>query len=272
MERINTANGLFTEGNPAQGIPATALRDFWFNGIQETIANAITKLGGVLDAEGNLDLANVLLTIQALASGNHYKGSVASLANLPTANNSVGDTYSVSDDEGNPGEVLTLNLFPANTVAGNALNDVLWEWTGAQWVKVFELPDLTGYLQKGGGAMTGALILASDPSQALQAATKEYVDGSFLLGDPGYEKLSNGWIKQRGSHIFTTVPHLDVITLPIAFPTKFVSVQVTRGLPADTGTNGCGGSLIAGNLGQFNIVTTATAGAGESYYWEAIGY
>lgn len=35
---------------------------------------------------------------------------------------------------------------------------------------------ITGALQRGGGTMTGALTLAADPTGALQAATKQYVD------------------------------------------------------------------------------------------------
>ena len=36
-------------------------------------------------------------------------------------------------------------------------------------------------LDKSGGTMTGSLILAGDPTQALEAATKQYVDE--LVGD-----------------------------------------------------------------------------------------
>ena len=44
--------------------------------------------------------------------------------------------------------------------------------------------DLSNFLQKTGGVMTGPLTLAADPSQALGAATKQYVDNSASAGTP----------------------------------------------------------------------------------------
>jgi hypothetical protein len=53
MDRIKTSsateNNLFTEGNPAQGVPATEVSAKWLNDVQEEIANVIEAEGIVLD-------------------------------------------------------------------------------------------------------------------------------------------------------------------------------------------------------------------------------
>ncbi len=43
---------------------------------------------------------------------------------------------------------------------------------------------VTGFLPEAGGTMTGALALAADPVSAMQAATKEYVDNSLASANP----------------------------------------------------------------------------------------
>ena len=48
-----------------------------------------------------------------------------------------------------------------------------------QW-KTDRDPLIQGALQKSGGTMTGGLILNADPTQNLQAATKQYVDNNFI--------------------------------------------------------------------------------------------
>ena len=49
-------------------------------------------------------------------------------------------------------------------------------------------PDLTPYLEKAGGTMTGSLILAEDPILPLEAATKQYVDETVTgLGDGDFK-------------------------------------------------------------------------------------
>jgi hypothetical protein len=48
----------------------------------------------------------------------------------------------------------------------------------------------TGLLSRSGGTMTGALVLAADPAAPLQAATKQYVDGSAPVGGP-YVSIAN---------------------------------------------------------------------------------
>lgn len=66
MQRINaytqtaTEGGLFTGGNPAQGVPATVVIAEWLNMIQEELANLVEELGLELDSEAQDQLATGL--------------------------------------------------------------------------------------------------------------------------------------------------------------------------------------------------------------------
>jgi hypothetical protein len=48
--------------------------------------------------------------------------------------------------------------------------------SSTQWVITSPQPDTTAFLSKTGGTMTGPLTLSADPTTALQAAPKQYVD------------------------------------------------------------------------------------------------
>jgi hypothetical protein len=63
-----------------------------------------------------------------------------------------------------------------------------------------------GGIAKAGGTMTGALTLAADPTAALQAATKQYVDHTPALNDVGRNLLHNSLfnVQQRGAGPWTT--------------------------------------------------------------------
>ena len=69
MRRIDTSNTLFTEGNPSTGVPATPVRDWWLNHIQEEIALAIEGFGGTLDANNKHQLKDLLLARFAAIPG-----------------------------------------------------------------------------------------------------------------------------------------------------------------------------------------------------------
>lgn len=72
--------------------------------------------------------------------------------------------------------------------------------------------DLSAFLQKTGGTMTGALTLAADPTTALGAATKQYVDSFAASGTPDATTTSKGKIQLAGDLAGTaaspTVPAL----------------------------------------------------------------
>jgi hypothetical protein len=52
--------GLFTEGNPDSGVPATVVTDDWMNAVQAEICNAITSAGIALNKADNTQLADAI--------------------------------------------------------------------------------------------------------------------------------------------------------------------------------------------------------------------
>ena len=68
------------------------------------------------------------------------------------------------------------------------------------WTPTAPCAPPTLYLPLSGGTMTGPLILAADPVQPLEAATKQYVDAKQNLLPIGDNRIINGdmRIDQRG--------------------------------------------------------------------------
>lgn len=73
MHRIDgpgaTIDNLFTEGDPASGIPATTVTGNWLNAVQEEIANAVLEAGLVLAKPDNTQLADAIRIIAGIAAG-----------------------------------------------------------------------------------------------------------------------------------------------------------------------------------------------------------
>jgi hypothetical protein len=69
---------------------------------------------------------------------------------------------------------------PASSLWWNSANGLLYifyqDVDSTQWVSAMPLPDLSAYIQKSGDSMTGPLVLPGNPTSALQAAPKQYVD------------------------------------------------------------------------------------------------
>jgi hypothetical protein len=77
--------------------------------------------------------------------------------------------------------------FPASPINGQQFTaaGVVWVWDGTKW----SASGLSvAYLPLAGGTMTGPIVLAADPAAAMQAATKQYVDGGRL----GDNRIING--------------------------------------------------------------------------------
>lgn len=80
--------------------------------------------------------------------------------------------------------LLGINELTDVDTAGITNNQVL-SWDGAQFVAA-DVAAISGALPIAGGTMTGDLILNGDPTLALEAATKAYVDAAFN-GDSPYD-------------------------------------------------------------------------------------
>lgn len=67
--------------------------------------------------------------------------------------------------------------FPASPIVGQTFTTtgLIWTWDGTKWTA----NGLgTAYLPLAGGSLSGPLVLAADPTLALGAVTKQYVDAS----------------------------------------------------------------------------------------------
>lgn len=65
MRRIDTANSMFTNGDPSQAIPATVVQDWFLNHVQEEIAKAIEGFGVALDPASDHQLKDAILAALA---------------------------------------------------------------------------------------------------------------------------------------------------------------------------------------------------------------
>lgn len=73
---------------------------------------------------------------------------------------------------------------PDNTLWWESDTGILYvefnDGNSRQWVVASPVPDLSVFLQKSGGTMTGPLILAADPTVPMGASTKQYVDNNAV--------------------------------------------------------------------------------------------
>lgn len=126
-------------------------------------------------------------------------------------------------------------------------------------------------VNKAGDTMTGLLTLSGNPTAALNAATKQYVDGTMSLNTNGYAKLPGGLVIQWGKT--PSIPYNTnlQITFPTAFPNACFSVVVTQNTLIDTD-----------EVGSVDNVTTTTFtlrsnrtgddAVSSPFFWIAIGH
>jgi hypothetical protein len=97
--------------------------------------------------------------------------------------------------------------FPANPTLDQVYiqGDSVFLWNGYAWMFSANKTAAAGdYVLKAGDVMTGALTLPADPTLALQAATKQYVDAvlaNLARGQPGQALVMGGPTPQWGATI-----------------------------------------------------------------------
>jgi hypothetical protein len=118
----------------------------------------------------------------------------------------------------------------------------------SQWILATPIPSVANLVQKAGDTMTGALVLPADPTLALQAATKQYVDN----GGARFQKVG-----LSGASVDVAVPSwaVGVKFSGFAFPasgTVPINMQFSVGGVLKTGAS----DYI--NAGTYMQSTTAT--------------
>ena len=121
-------------------------------------------------------------------AGASYVPTVGHISGVDFSADLAAGLWTLVAAAGSPGQVIA-QVYVGDTPPTGIQNNSLW-WNSTdgclyvyyfdgnshQWVIAAPVPDLSGYLQIAGGTMTGALVLAADPTTSLQAATKNYVD------------------------------------------------------------------------------------------------
>lgn len=134
----------------------------------------------------------------------------------------------------------------------------------------------TGYVASDGDTMTGLLTLSADPSSALHAATKQYVDGlvTGLLDDRGnHDASGNAWPSSGGSGTAGAILKGDLWRISVAGTLGGTAVQVgdaIRALVDTPGTTASNWAILEGAVvaasdtvsGIVELATTAEAQTG----------
>lgn len=131
--------------------------------------------------------------ISGLGSVLNFKGTKATASELPSTGNTTGDVWIVTADNSE------------------------YVWTGTAWEKLGPTIDLSGYLEKSGGTMTGSITMTNSstitgvptPTNNSDAANKGYVDSAVGAVDVGVTSVAlanatNGGLSISGSPITST--------------------------------------------------------------------
>jgi hypothetical protein len=201
-----SSNVYFTNGRARNAVSAgTGITYSSADGVISVTSGTYDAYGAASTAEGNANTytdnaINALTTddIEEGSSNKYYSDSLAraavsagsgldynsstgefSVDTTTIANKSYVDTAISNLVDGAPGLLDTLNEIAA------AINDDANYFTTVA-------NSIAGKLALAGGTMTGALVLASDPVNALEAATKQYVDSAQSAAQSAAESTAQG--------------------------------------------------------------------------------
>ena len=191
----------------------------------EEYAQNAQRLNGVQSGVASSQLQNKTLYQTALMC--------YALAQLMAANG-----YDANDANAVSTFVNNLSLSVLQKVADKASADDIKNKVAGKWVdsSIFgqNIESLgETYLKLIGGTMTGNLILNSDPTQSLQAATKQYVDKRTRIKFGTY--VGNGNTKTKVTQ-----------TIDVGFNIEFLFVFIEKDFLANLGNNdSLGGNIVS---------------------------
>jgi hypothetical protein len=242
-----SAPGFFTGGNPGGGTPATTPGFEWFNGVQEELIGLILR-GGI--TASNADLAQVRKSLDRLFGGGLGSFSAnttlsvddaglvlvnasggARTITLPAANALGGRPirYQIEKTD-STANTVTVQRAGADTIEGATSVVLSGQWASVTLVSdgvgawVLLRPDMPAATSAVAGISRFASVAETDAGSLANVAVTPAALGisarSFAAS--GYQRLPGGLIIQWGGILVTST-----FTLPIAFPTKGLSVVTT---------------------------------------------
>ena len=169
-----TVSAFTVDGN---GAKTATLADLYADEISATLLTNPQ----ILDSEGKFAQSvyadqPVIMSISGISAGDHDTGITAAAVRA-RGDWAAAATYAVNDVVRVPLSDPTYggNIYIAQTRhVANASFAV--DLAAGRWVLLIDAQGAFPFVQLIGDTMTGALILSGDPVQALQAATKQYVD------------------------------------------------------------------------------------------------
>jgi len=153
MKRIDStgavAPGLFTEGSPIEGVPATRVSASWLNTIQEEVAAVVESAGISLDQSGS-NTTQLLEALTQLFGGGVPVGSIQAYAG-----STMPDGWLLCDGR---------SFFSGD--APELFAAIGYSWGGGEGF--FNIPDLRGRFLRGVSGASG-----NDPDAASRTAQEE---------------------------------------------------------------------------------------------------
>lgn len=260
--------------DPVSDMQAATMRFVTSGSYLTTVGGSSTYAGKVvrLNASGQIDSS-------MLPPTGSYLGTIDLTASYALSGSFSGGSYYAVNTSGTINASWLSHLNGSPTVCG-AGQFIFYNTTTSKWDLVGDTTSssaITGKLDKSGGTMTGTLILAADPTSAMHAATKNYVDTKlakaggvltgplYLFDDPTdpEEAATKGYVDAvsalslKFSHNLSDLDNKDTALSNLGGTTlgislfKASSASVARGL--------LGASTVGGNL-----FVAADAAAGRS--------
>ena len=144
--------------------------------VQDNIASFIVGGTGIDTSYVDNGTGSGTLTLSldnTIADKEYVDDAISSLGN------SVGSSYIPISQKGNPDGVASLDpdgLIPDSEISSLIARSSDLSTHASDTLDIHGIADTSALLTKAGGTLTGDLLLHADPTEALQAATKQYVD------------------------------------------------------------------------------------------------
>ncbi|NNN24396.1 gp53-like domain-containing protein [Pseudomonas nitroreducens] len=265
------AEGEFTEGSAAAGVPATLITAAWLNGIQRELLAILTKAGLSPDAN---DFAQLPKAIAQLVKQSGQTAAAvfdvttsqtltaAHVGSLIVARSNSALTLTLpllaSVRDGDRIDIVCTGITLGTTIVGQGTDMVFFTPTGgyASW---FLTPGDTLTLTK--GTVAGVAFWVMSAGSALLRNNGQFTAG---LTSNGFKKSPSGVLEQWGTATSLAANETRTVTLPVAYPSGVKAVVLTG--------DGANPSARIAALGTTTFQLQNLGTAAQNVYWRSTGY